>query len=455
MTVGSVPKRENASKSNSTADMTGKLSLPPEWGQSVNPDAGASKEDSTDSHDASATSIGQDFGSTEETKQKMPKQHAKVATGVTPIQYDDARMAGTSEEEEEAKRAKQAQPDTTNASKYQKFKEEEQPEVKQPEDSPGWGLQELYEEHKTERDLPSERMPDVEMEVVGSDNAEGVSATLKTQPQHRVDRKEGGRGRSPTTRSKRMDKTKKDLRADFKKNSQDAAQRLSTRVRKVSLSPKRKAAAHWTADRNHDMLDELMGTSQIPRQHRTARSLSPKMRAVSPKRRTTEVSRKGKKTARQQFIHQYMQATSGNTNGGDEDNSREQKTEAGEAEQPDATQPEAAQEEECCIIRVTPSTDASAPLSMWLSSLGGKVVNVAANGHCGWLAFYAALFNVEEGLDSVSKEVAESANMLKKQVLNPMIANIMDEVTLHPQELQAELRASGCHKAAAGTYEEQ
>ncbi|KAE9163115.1 hypothetical protein PF004_g30258 [Phytophthora fragariae] len=73
MTVGSAPKRENASKSNSTADMTGKSSLPTEWGQSVNPDAGASKEDSTGSHDASATCIGQDFGSTEETKQKMPK----------------------------------------------------------------------------------------------------------------------------------------------------------------------------------------------------------------------------------------------------------------------------------------------------------------------------------------------------------------------------------------------
>ncbi|KAE8893864.1 hypothetical protein PF002_g8527 [Phytophthora fragariae] len=156
MTVGSSSKPENATKSNSTADMIGKLSLPPEWGQSVNSASGAPKEDSKASHDASATSMGKDMVSTEETMQNILEQHAKVATGVTPTQCVDTKTAETAEEKE-ATRAKQVQPDTTNESTNTNFVEEEQPEVNQPEDSPGWGLHELYEEHKTEGDSPGGR----------------------------------------------------------------------------------------------------------------------------------------------------------------------------------------------------------------------------------------------------------------------------------------------------------
>ncbi|KAE9096758.1 hypothetical protein PF010_g16220 [Phytophthora fragariae] len=432
MTVGCLSKRDNATKSNSTADMSGKLSLPPEWGQSVNSASGAPKEDNKASHDAPATSIGKYMVSTEETKQKILEQHAKVVTGGTPTQCVDAKTAGIAEEKE-ATRAKQVQPDTTNVSKNTHFVEEEQPEVNQPEGSPGWGLHELYEEHKTESDSPSEWMADVEMETVGCEG------------QRNSEYAEG---------------------ADFKKSSQDAAQRMSTGGRKGSLSPKRKAAAHWTADRNHDMLEELIGTAQIPRQHRTARSLS-------PKRRTTEATRRGEKMTMQKFIYQYMTDITGTVETKQADcNAKEQEARPtipeGQDQQvrgsmPDRTDREANEErsnidqedQDCQVTHVSPPTDRGAPLDDWLGILGGTVVDVAANGQSGWIAFYAALYNIEEGLVEVTKAVADSANLLKKRVINSMIANIVDEIKSHPHELQSELRASGCHAEVNGGLDEQ
>ncbi|GMF29166.1 unnamed protein product [Phytophthora fragariaefolia] len=283
-------------------------------------------------------------------------------------------------------------------------------------------------EHKLESDASSERLEDADMtDMAVEERAEREIATpvaveTGTNRQQKKAAANTLRGRPPTVRIRPQYKGNVTLQAEAETNSQEVGTTMT--------SEQGQQVAEQTTDQ---------------------RSKRGQCHQSGGRRRHP-----GKeKTTRQQFIHQYMQATSGNVNEGEEENPRERKTEAGAAEQPDATQPEAAQEEECCITRVNPSTDACAPLSAWLSTLGGKVVNVAANGHCGWLAFYAALFNVEEGLDSVSKEVADSANLLKKQVLNAMIANIMDEVKLHPQDLQAELRASGCHTAAAGTHEEQ
>ncbi|KAE9310447.1 hypothetical protein PR003_g20262 [Phytophthora rubi] len=438
MTVGSSSKPENATKSNSTADMIGKLSLPPEWGQSVNSASGAPKEDSKASHDASATSMGKDMVSTEETMQNILEQHAKVATGVTPTQCVDTKTAETAEEKE-ATRAKQVQPDTTNESTNTNFVEEEQPEVNQPEDSPAG--------------CDGQR---------SSEYAEAVSAAKKNQTQQRAGREEGGRGRSPTVRSRRMDKTKKDLQADIEKSSQDASHRMSTRGRKGSLSLKRKAAAHWTADHTHDMLEELIGTAQIPRQHRTARSLS-------PKRRTTEATRRGEKMTMQKFMTDIT--------GTDEikqadciakeqearptiPKRQDQQVRGSEAERTDREANEERsnsdqEDQDCRVTHVSPPTDRGAPLDDWLGILGGKVVDVAANGQCGWIALYAALYNIEEGLVEVTKAVADSANLLKKRVINSMIANIVDEIKSHSHELQSELRASGCHAVVNGGFDEQ
>ncbi|GMF21499.1 unnamed protein product [Phytophthora fragariaefolia] len=85
-------------------------------------------------------------------------------------------------------------------------------------------------------------------------------------------------------------------------------------------------------------------------------------------------------------------------------------------------------EEDCHITHVKPPTDNGAPLAQCLKMLKATTVEVAANGHCGWLAFYAALYNLNMGLVNISNEVAEGANILKKRVLNSMIANIVEEM---------------------------
>jgi hypothetical protein len=75
--------------------------------------------------------------------------------------------------------------------------------------------------------------------------------------------------------------------------------------------------------------------------------------------------------------------------------------------------------------------------------LGGTEVDVAANGHCGWLAFYAALYNISEGLTLPSNAVATHTNLLKKRILNEKRANLQDEAKLHPAELRTEAAACG------------
>ncbi|KAE8952195.1 hypothetical protein PR002_g32753, partial [Phytophthora rubi] len=109
-------------------------------------------------------------------------------------------------------------------------------------------------------------------------------------------------------------------------------------------------------------------------------------------------------------------------------------------------------ETDCSIVAVTKATDTGTPLSTWMAILGGTVVGVAANGNCGWLAFYASLYNEAEGVQIPTPEVTDKVNQL---VLNEMIANLSEEMKLHPEELEVELRASGCHAAAQGDQEQQ
>ncbi|KAE9135599.1 hypothetical protein PF010_g2007 [Phytophthora fragariae] len=238
------------------------------------------------------------------------------------------------------------------------------------------------------------------------------------------------------------------------------------RLRKTYISPKRKAAPHWVTDRTQDMAEDILERTDNARQAGVVRSLS-------PKRRTTEAARRGEKMTTQKFIHQYMQASTGNPD------SEEEKTPVqpqgvmnGETEVQEqqgwtddngttnaggnsSTPTEKKAEEDCHITHVTPPTDNGAPLAEWLEVLKATTVEVSANGHCGWLAFHAALYNLNMGLVNISNEVAEGANILKKKVLNSMIANIVEEMQLHPQELTIELNASGYRQEANGSYEEQ
>jgi hypothetical protein len=80
-------------------------------------------------------------------------------------------------------------------------------------------------------------------------------------------------------------------------------------------------------------------------------------------------------------------------------------------------------------------------MECWLGLLGGSEVDVVANGHCGWIAFYAALYNSKDGLVQPSKAVVTHANMLKKRVVNEMIANLQDEAKLHHDEMRIEVEA--------------
>ncbi|KAG1707366.1 hypothetical protein DVH05_026557 [Phytophthora capsici] len=55
-------------------------------------------------------------------------------------------------------------------------------------------------------------------------------------------------------------------------------------------------------------------------------------------------------------------------------------------------------EDDCIFIHATEPGDVGTPLQEWLDALGGSVVDVVPNGHCGWLAFYGALTNTDRNL---------------------------------------------------------
>ncbi|KAE8992751.1 hypothetical protein PR003_g22036 [Phytophthora rubi] len=405
-----------------------KLSLPQEWGQNIKREASSQVAAATEAQGEPTT----------ETTERNLEQSSVVQ------ESQEGRTAGTEKEDHE-RMDTHAGEATTIGGQGQVF---DQGVDVQMSEEPEFGIP----EPNLESDASSESLEDADMtDMEAKERSEReittpVAVETGTKRQHKKAAANTLRGRSPTVRIRPQYKGNATLQAEAEISSQEVGTTMT--------SEQGQQVAEQNSSSQLDPGPSTGHAGGIRSGHDAKQTNGQSSVSVTKAEDNGGIPERGK-TTRQQFIHQYMQATSGNVNEGEEENPRERKTEAGTAEQPDANQPEATQEEECCITRVNPSTDAGAPLSAWLSTLGGKVVNIAANGHCGWLAFYAALFNVEEGLDPVSKEVADSANLLKKQVLNAMIANIMDEVKLHPQDLQAELRASGCHKAAAGTHEEQ
>uniref|UniRef100_H3H614 Uncharacterized protein n=2 Tax=Phytophthora ramorum TaxID=164328 RepID=H3H614_PHYRM len=192
-------------------------------------------------------------------------------------------------------------------------------------------------EHKRESNASSERVEDADMtDMEAEKRAEreiDTPATVETRTKRQQKKAAASklRRRSPTVRIRPQYKGNLTLQAEDEEHSQEVgttmtseqgqqaaeqasrsdvqggAREAKTKTRKQSLSPKRKAAANWTSDRAQDMLAEYAAD--------TTQSRPPvQMRSASPKRRTTEASRKGENTTRQQFIHQYMQATPGNAN---------------------------------------------------------------------------------------------------------------------------------------------
>ncbi|KAG3072867.1 hypothetical protein PI124_g21048 [Phytophthora idaei] len=95
------------------------------------------------------------------------------------------------------------------------------------------------------------------------------------------------------------------------------------------------------------------------------------------------------------------------------------------------------------MLGYTTGTDRGSPLYEWLNFIGGKITDVPATGQCGWMAFHAALHNIEDGFNPLTQEVADAANELKRQIINGMIANLEDEGRLHPSDLESDLKAVG------------
>ncbi|GMF47019.1 unnamed protein product [Phytophthora fragariaefolia] len=88
-------------------------------------------------------------------------------------------------------------------------------------------------------------------------------------------------------------------------------------------------------------------------------------------------------------------------------------------------------------------------LTLLLAILRGSVVDVAANGHCGWVAIFAALYNEEEGLEQPADSVTAKTNVLKRRVINDMLANLVDESKLHRSDMRAEAMTLGCEDGDA------
>jgi len=230
--------------------------------------------------------------------------------------------------------------------------------------------------------------------------------------------------------------------------------------RRASTSPKRKADPRWLIGQEQGGPAEGEIGVQV-----TVPTI--KARSVSPKRLRQNAERPREKMTMQKFMHEFLSGLTGKTAADvitTEDRatlcnlraqeSQELAPETGAATTglSDSPMKEVGADHEWsvgeeergfAVLEVTDPTDKGALLAQWMKTIGGTVVNVAANGHCGWLAFYAALYNIGEGLEKPAPTVVVHTNLLKKRVLNEMIANVADETKLHPEEMRAEALACG------------
>ncbi|KAE9091108.1 hypothetical protein PF002_g19684 [Phytophthora fragariae] len=358
---------------------------------------------------------------------------------------------------------------------------------REPEQFPQ-GDQEMIIQDDGRSDGDVEMATAAEQSRIAVEYATATKLTKQKQIQERVKQKTDVRGRSPTKRQGRTLQERKKAQEEARKKSKDTQDRMEEEgcqqgavkasnktaneredgfagtTRKASLSPKRKAEDLGTG---HDGDDE----DEQGDPGRQGAVLSTRGRSVSPKRRSTNAARSGDKVITQSFIHQYMKATTIKSADNGEVRTGSGVDRESRAPTPTKSAPinyHSNQEHEhksgpvkehtetdCSIVAVTKATDTGAPLSTWMAILGGTVVDVAANDNCGWLAFYASLYNEAEGVQIPTPEVTDKVNQLKKMVLNEMMANLSEEIKLHPEELEVELRASGCHAAAQGDQEQQ
>ncbi|GMF21498.1 unnamed protein product [Phytophthora fragariaefolia] len=309
-----------------------KLILPPEWGQTVT--AGAEETSSQGNQQSKAevtatapntfTNGCEDNG--ESNTRDLQDEHLKPNINEEE-RRQHAEITGGGAEEEKAEASKTAQTRTILSG--------EEAFTSNFEDASRTGGQEVEIGQKTESGSPSESPVDVEMAEAAEETtqpeelAAAVAAGKETKAETRSCRRVLQRGRSPTARAPRSPSDRTKLQAEFRKRSQAAERKMGTTewkaesnearlnmvagrakgkgvsLRKVSLSPKRKAASHWVTDRTQDMAEDILERTDNARQAAVVRSLS-------TKRRPTEAARRGEKMTTQKFSHQYMQASTGN-----------------------------------------------------------------------------------------------------------------------------------------------
>ncbi|KAE9175594.1 hypothetical protein PF002_g28751 [Phytophthora fragariae] len=274
------------------------------------------------------------------------------------------------------------------------------------------------------------------------------------------------RGRSPT-RILRNRGSRGGSRFDAPKQDghRDGFATGPARTRK-SVSPKRTAPAEWEQEGNDQSEGSRKKVKQDGKRSGVTRSLSPrKMGQLSPKKRD--------KKSHQQYMHQYLletfQATASkhrrlggspvfSSTGDTVENLEARKQayqvvkEAADGEDTEGHLKET-EDSDCVYAGTKPGSDAGEALETWIGILGGTVTDVAANGQCGWLAGYAALYNHGEGVLLPTSETAETANLFKKEVLNGMIASIVDEVGENPENLEVELEASSISMPPGETHD--
>ncbi|KAI9980930.1 hypothetical protein PInf_010275 [Phytophthora infestans] len=197
-------------------------------------------------------------------------------------------------------------------------------------------------------------------------------------------------------------------------------------ARQKSLSPKRQLSDNWktNGDSERGKTSKAPKTCSIGNEGRRKQTTGSEPDEGGPSRPKQPI---------QQYMHSFVTFSTHDTR-----DAGRKKTQQGE--QADTKRLE---EDGFLMTGIKAGDDMGRPLQHWLDIVGGKITDVAANGHCGWLAFLAALHNVTTGLSPLHADVVEAANNIKKQVMNNMIANVADEFKVHPAEMESALAAAG------------
>uniref|UniRef100_H3GPT9 OTU domain-containing protein n=1 Tax=Phytophthora ramorum TaxID=164328 RepID=H3GPT9_PHYRM len=302
-----------------------------------------------------------------------------------------------------------------------------------------------------------------------SDKAEQAERRGRSPTRRILKRGKPRQGPTPTSNEQRTEEETRGVnkvagrfRSDASDSIGGATMGAAQDGRKASQSPKRRE--------RDDRRAEVGG---VRKEMRKSLRSEGGTRSPSPIKNGRRPPNKGDKTAHQKYMHQYLRkALHIKAEIGMDSEEGKARTEEREGTRTDAHSSQAAtlqpdvdkeqgvittesDSEDCEYVGSTPANDAGAPLASWLELLGGTLVDVAAAGHCGWLASYAALYNVSDGLIEPSEQVTEATNALKKQVINGMVATLEEEMKLHPYQLEVELDASGIRPLTSASRAER